>query len=125
MAPTQTRACGILPRRAEWACITSSSLAAPLTLVSTQFIFPAPHLGTRTRVSTRASKSLSATAGGSDRNASTTLLSPLPYLAPMNADSIIECVPNFSEGIDRDVVARIVQSMQVEHVRLLDWSLDA
>jgi len=43
----------------------------------------------------------------------------------MNADSIIECVPNFSEGIDRDVVARIVQSMQVEHVRLLDWSLDA
>jgi glutamate formiminotransferase / 5-formyltetrahydrofolate cyclo-ligase len=43
----------------------------------------------------------------------------------MNADSIIECVPNFSEGIDRDVVARIVQAMQVEHVRLLDWSLDS
>ena len=43
----------------------------------------------------------------------------------MSPDSIIECVPNFSEGIDRDVVTRIVQSMQVEHVRLLDWSLDA
>jgi glutamate formiminotransferase len=43
----------------------------------------------------------------------------------MNSDSIIECVPNFSEGTDRAVVARIVASMQVEHVHLLDWSLDA
>ena len=42
----------------------------------------------------------------------------------MNSDSIIECVPNFSEGINREVVERIVRSMQVEHVHLLDWSLD-
>jgi glutamate formiminotransferase len=43
----------------------------------------------------------------------------------MNTDSIIECVPNFSEGTNREIVARIVASMQVEHVHLLDWSLDA
>ncbi|WP_263384261.1 glutamate formimidoyltransferase [Granulicella arctica] len=43
----------------------------------------------------------------------------------MKPDSIIECVPNFSEGTDRGVVSRIVASMQVEHVHLLDWSLDA
>ena len=43
----------------------------------------------------------------------------------MNADSIIECVPNFSEGTDRRTVERIVAAMQVEQVRLLDWSLDA
>ncbi len=43
----------------------------------------------------------------------------------MNSDAIIECVPNFSEGVDSDVVTRIVRSMQVEHVHLLDWSLDA
>ena len=42
----------------------------------------------------------------------------------MNADAIIECVPNFSEGVDRSVVSRIVASMQVPHVHLLDWSLD-
>ncbi|NYF80148.1 glutamate formimidoyltransferase [Granulicella arctica] len=42
----------------------------------------------------------------------------------MTPDSIIECVPNFSEGVDRDVVSRIVASMQVEQVHLLDWSLD-
>jgi glutamate formiminotransferase len=43
----------------------------------------------------------------------------------MNHESIIECVPNFSEGTNREIVARIVASMQVEHVSLLDWSLDA
>lgn len=43
----------------------------------------------------------------------------------MNADAIIECVPNFSEGIERHVVARIVASMRVDGVHLLDWSLDA
>jgi glutamate formiminotransferase len=42
----------------------------------------------------------------------------------MNHDSIIECVPNFSEGIDQDKVKKIVSAMQVEDVRLLDWSLD-
>jgi glutamate formiminotransferase len=42
----------------------------------------------------------------------------------MNPDAIIECVPNFSEGTDPAKVEQIVGSMQVEGVRLLDWSLD-
>jgi glutamate formiminotransferase len=42
----------------------------------------------------------------------------------MNPEAIIECVPNFSEGTDAAKVARIVAAMQVEGVRLLDWSLD-
>ena len=43
----------------------------------------------------------------------------------MNSESIIECVPNFSEGTDPAKVSKIVAAMQVEGVRLLDWSLDA
>src|SRR6202158_888320 len=43
----------------------------------------------------------------------------------MNPEAIIECVPNFSEGTDAAKVSKIVASMQVEGVRLLDWSLDA
>jgi len=42
----------------------------------------------------------------------------------LNPDAIIECVPNFSEGTDEGVVAEIVAAMQVEGVRLLDWTLD-
>jgi glutamate formiminotransferase len=42
----------------------------------------------------------------------------------MNPEAIIECVPNFSEGTDAAVVAKIVAATQVEGVRLLDWSLD-
>src|ERR1700677_1229441 len=42
----------------------------------------------------------------------------------MNPEAIIECVPNFSEGTDADKVIQIVAAMQVEGVRLLDWSLD-
>jgi glutamate formiminotransferase len=42
----------------------------------------------------------------------------------MNPEAIIECVPNFSEGTDAAKVAQIVAAMQVEGVRLLDWSLD-
>ena len=38
--------------------------------------------------------------------------------------SIVECVPNFSEGVDRDKIVAIVRSMQVEGVSLLDWSAD-
>lgn len=38
---------------------------------------------------------------------------------------LVECVPNFSEGKDREKVREIVQAMQVEGVSLLDWSLDA
>jgi glutamate formiminotransferase / 5-formyltetrahydrofolate cyclo-ligase len=42
----------------------------------------------------------------------------------MNPEAIIECVPNFSEGTDATKVEQIVAAMQVEGVRLLDWSLD-
>lgn len=42
----------------------------------------------------------------------------------MKADAIIECVPNFSEGEDAETIARIISSMRVEGVRLLDWSTD-
>ncbi len=42
----------------------------------------------------------------------------------MNPEAIIECVPNFSEGTDVAKVEKIVAAMQVEGVRLLDWSLD-
>jgi glutamate formiminotransferase len=42
----------------------------------------------------------------------------------MNAEPILECVPNFSEGTSLEVVRQIVASMRVDGVRLLDWSLD-
>lgn len=37
---------------------------------------------------------------------------------------VIECVPNFSEGTDPRKVEAIVSAMNVEGVRLLDWSMD-
>ena len=40
-------------------------------------------------------------------------------------ETIIECVPNFSEGNDRGKVRAIVDAMRVEGVSLLDWSMDA
>ena len=40
-------------------------------------------------------------------------------------DTIIECVPNFSEGADPYKVESIVAAMQLDGVSLLDWSLDA
>ena len=40
-----------------------------------------------------------------------------------NPDALVECVPNFSAS-DESVVRQIVAAMQVEGVRLLDWSLD-
>jgi len=42
-----------------------------------------------------------------------------------NAEAIVECVPNFSEGTDREKVEEIVRAMRVEGVHLLDYSLDA
>jgi len=38
---------------------------------------------------------------------------------------VVACVPNFSEGVDETCVRAIVNSMRVEGVRLLDWSLDS
>lgn len=42
----------------------------------------------------------------------------------MSAVQILECVPNFSDGIHPDVLRQIVLSMKVEGVQLLDYSLD-
>lgn len=39
-------------------------------------------------------------------------------------DPLIECVPNFSEGRRPEVLQAIVAAMNVEGVRLLDYSLD-
>jgi glutamate formiminotransferase / 5-formyltetrahydrofolate cyclo-ligase len=39
-------------------------------------------------------------------------------------EAVIECVPNFSEGSDRDKVLAIVNAMRVEGVSLLDWSME-
>lgn len=39
-------------------------------------------------------------------------------------ESVIECVPNFSEGTDAAAVREIVHSMQADGVSLLDYSLD-
>jgi glutamate formiminotransferase / 5-formyltetrahydrofolate cyclo-ligase len=39
-------------------------------------------------------------------------------------DSVMECVPNFSEGSDRNKVLAIVDAMRVQGVSLLDWSMD-
>jgi glutamate formiminotransferase len=41
------------------------------------------------------------------------------------SDPLIECVPNFSEGRRPEVMKAIISAMQVEGVRLLDWSLDS
>jgi glutamate formiminotransferase len=38
---------------------------------------------------------------------------------------VVACVPNFSEGADKACVKAIVSAMQVEGVRLLDWSMDS
>ena len=38
---------------------------------------------------------------------------------------LVECVPNFSEGRDARRVQEIVNSMRLEGVHLLDWSMDA
>jgi len=40
------------------------------------------------------------------------------------SEPILECVPNFSEGLREDVVRAIVCSMNVFGVSLLDWSMD-
>lgn len=39
--------------------------------------------------------------------------------------SLVECVPNFSEGRDARRVEAIIAAMRVEGVHLLDWSMDA
>ncbi len=42
----------------------------------------------------------------------------------MTSQPIVECVPNYSEGNDVEKVFAIIRAMQVENVRLLDYSLD-
>ncbi len=41
------------------------------------------------------------------------------------SDPLIECVPNFSEGRRPEVMRAIISAMNVDGVRLLDWSLDS
>jgi glutamate formiminotransferase len=43
----------------------------------------------------------------------------------MAESAIVECVPNFSEGVDRGKVEAIVRAMRVDGVQLLDYSLDS
>jgi len=38
--------------------------------------------------------------------------------------AVVECVPNFSEGLDEGKVRAIIAAMRVEGVCLLDWSRD-
>jgi len=38
---------------------------------------------------------------------------------------VVECVPNFSEGLDSRRVEAIVAAMRVEGVHLLDWFMDS
>jgi glutamate formiminotransferase len=38
---------------------------------------------------------------------------------------VVECVPNFSEGVDARRVEAIVAAMRIEGAHLLDWSMDA
>jgi len=40
------------------------------------------------------------------------------------SEPVIECVPNFSEGLDCKKVHAILNAMHVDGVSLLDWSLD-
>src|SRR6202161_4051988 len=40
------------------------------------------------------------------------------------SEAVIECVPNFSEGLDGKKVQAIVNAMHVDGVSLLDWTLD-
>jgi glutamate formiminotransferase len=42
----------------------------------------------------------------------------------MSSAPILECVPNFSEGVNPEIVREIVRAMRVEGVSLLDYSLD-
>jgi glutamate formiminotransferase len=41
------------------------------------------------------------------------------------SEPVVECVPNFSEGVNARNVEAIVAAMRVEGVHLLDWSMDA
>ena len=41
-----------------------------------------------------------------------------------SSEAIVECVPNFSEGADRENVLAIIRAMEVPGVSLLDWSAD-
>jgi glutamate formiminotransferase / 5-formyltetrahydrofolate cyclo-ligase len=40
-------------------------------------------------------------------------------------ETVMECVPNFSEGGDRHKVLALVDAMRVPGVSLLDWSMDS
>jgi glutamate formiminotransferase / 5-formyltetrahydrofolate cyclo-ligase len=65
---------------------------------------------------------------GTDASGSRSLASRHSWLLHSGAvmsGAVVECVPNFSEGIDARRVEAIVAAMRVEGVRLLDWTMDA
>ena len=45
--------------------------------------------------------------------------------APATGAQILECVPNFSEGLSPDLLQQIIAAMQIPGVSLLDFSRDA
>src|SRR5450755_4047334 len=50
---------------------------------------------------------------------------PSPVILPPMSSTLVECVPNFSEGRDRAKVDAIVQAMQIPGVYLLDREMDS
>lgn len=53
------------------------------------------------------------------------LISQSGFGCAKDGGPIVECVPNFSEGTDPEIVCKIIHAMRVDGVSLLDWSLDA
>src|SRR2546423_7714451 len=49
----------------------------------------------------------------------------IPALYPFFMPTLVECVPNFSEGRDKAKVDAIIEAMKVEGVYLLDREMDA
>src|SRR6185369_1890758 len=52
-------------------------------------------------------------------------LCPLPFaLYPFSMPTLVECVPNFSEGRDKAKVDAIIEAMKMDGVYLLDREMD-
>src|SRR5207248_8058137 len=52
-------------------------------------------------------------------------LPPLPYTTLFRSMTLVECVPNFSDGRDTAKVEAIIAAMKVDGVYLLDKEMDA
>src|ERR1700761_8267945 len=116
----QTPACGISLRSSAWVRIILCGRNVPLTLARMRFIFPAPVWVTKILALTQVCKSHLGTVGGSRPMSEVTESGP-----GSAAPQIVECVPNFSEGVDAAKVHEIMRAMCVDGVHLLDYSLDS